>query len=119
MLNIYYLPVENINGTDIIAGSDLIHDAILDATEEPDIRKLIMEVTQDEHNQLSVIALAFRATTDAERDYYTANVFHDIPDPDIIRAKELLANSPDVISQPEMWELMRIFGRLLGIPQGI
>lgn len=38
------------------------------------------------------------------------------PNPDIIRAAELLSNSPDVITQPEMWELMRIFGRLLHIP---
>lgn len=32
---------------------------------------------------------------------------------DYDRAQELLGNSPDVITQPEMWELMRIFGRLL------
>lgn len=38
------------------------------------------------------------------------------PDPDRVRAQELLSNSPDVITQPEMWELMRIFGRLHGIP---
>lgn len=34
---------------------------------------------------------------------------------DIIRAQELLGTSPAVITQPEMWELMRIFGRLHGI----
>lgn len=33
---------------------------------------------------------------------------------DIARAQELLASSPDVITQPEMWELIRIFGRRLG-----
>jgi len=34
--------------------------------------------------------------------------------PDVIRAREILATSPSVITQPEMWELMRIFGRKLG-----
>jgi len=34
--------------------------------------------------------------------------------PDDMRASEILANSPDVITLPEMWELVRIFGRRLG-----
>lgn len=34
--------------------------------------------------------------------------------PDYIRASELLATSPDVIKMPEVWELLRIFGRKLG-----
>lgn len=34
--------------------------------------------------------------------------------PDEIRATELLHMSPPVISQPEMWELVRIFGKKLG-----
>lgn len=33
---------------------------------------------------------------------------------DLFRARELLANSPDVITQPEMWELLRILGRHFG-----
>lgn len=37
-----------------------------------------------------------------------------VPDPDTIRAQEILASSPDAITMPEMWELMRIFGRRLG-----
>lgn len=35
-------------------------------------------------------------------------------DADYLRAQELLASSPQVITQPEMWELMRIIGRKLG-----
>lgn len=38
-----------------------------------------------------------------------------IPNPDDARAAELLATSPAVITQLEMWELMRIFGRRLGL----
>lgn len=35
-------------------------------------------------------------------------------EPDYSRACELLTSSPSVITQPEMWELMRIFGRHMG-----
>lgn len=34
------------------------------------------------------------------------------PDADTLRAQELLTNPPSAITQPEMWELMRIFGRM-------
>lgn len=34
---------------------------------------------------------------------------------DIARAQAILATSPPVITMPEMWELLRIFGRLHGI----
>jgi len=37
------------------------------------------------------------------------------PSPDIIRAREILSNPPTVITQVEMWELVRIYARLLGI----
>jgi len=33
---------------------------------------------------------------------------------DYERAMALLATSPQVITQPEIWELLRIFGRRLG-----
>lgn len=36
---------------------------------------------------------------------------------DEARAAELLATSPAVITQPEMWELLRIYGRRLGFHQ--
>lgn len=36
------------------------------------------------------------------------------PDPDTIRAEEILATSPDAITQPQIWELLRIFGRKFG-----
>jgi len=43
-----------------------------------------------------------------------SNPSYSPPDGDIARAEELLASSPQVITQPEIWELLRIFGRRLG-----
>lgn len=42
------------------------------------------------------------------------NPDYDPLTPDERRALEILATSPDAITQPEMWELIRIFGRRLG-----
>lgn len=42
------------------------------------------------------------------------NPSYSPPNGDTARAEELLANPHAVITQPEMWELMRIFGRRLG-----
>lgn len=46
-------------------------------------------------------------TTPSRPDY-------DLLMSDAIRAEELLATSPAVITQPQIWELLRIFGRRLG-----
>lgn len=116
MIKVYLLPVTSINGTETVTGSDIIHDAILITTEDPNVRKLIMDVTQDEHDQLSALATEHRDATPEEQDYYNSLVSPVVPDPDRVRALELLSTSPDAITQPEMWELMRIFGRLLNIP---
>lgn len=40
--------------------------------------------------------------------------YPDESDPDTITARELLGTSPDVITQPEIWQLLRIYGRRLG-----
>lgn len=50
----------------------------------------------------------------AEFDTYIASLPPPPLDPDEARAKELLASSPDVITQPEIWELLRIIGRRSG-----
>lgn len=116
MIKVYFLEVEIINGATHVAGETVIHHALLEATELPDIRKLIMDTTPDEDNFLAALAIEARDATQQEIDLYNAQVIIIPENPDIIRATELLANSPDIITQPEMWELMRIFGRLLSIP---
>ena len=116
MIRAYWLQIETIDGTEQVAGIDLVHDGLLDNTPDPHTRLLIMDTTPDEHNSLTLVANTWREATQDEIDRYHAEVVILPPNPDITRAQELLANSPDVITQPEMWELARIFGRLLGIP---
>jgi len=114
MIRVYFLPVETIDGTEQVAGIQFIHDALLDATREPNERKLTMDTTDEEHNQLSALAASWKYPSFEEIDRYDALVIIYQPDPDTLRAQELLTSSPDVITQPEMWELVRIFGRRLG-----
>ncbi|MBA7706769.1 hypothetical protein ES703_115626 [subsurface metagenome] len=116
MIKVYLLPIETIDGTEQVAGIDLIHDALLDTTEDPLIRKLIQDTTDQEHAQLATLSLEHRDATPEELALFEARELAPEPDADTLRAQELLATSPSVITQPEMWELMRIFGRRLGIP---
>jgi len=115
MFYVYLLPVIIVDGAEQVAGIDLIHHALLQATDLPYVRRLIQDVTPEEHVGLSLECLSSRDPTTAEIFQYHEMVVIIPPNPDIIRARELLENSPDVITQPEMWELMRIFGRLHGI----
>ncbi len=103
-----------INDTEVVAGIDLIHDALLETTESPLIRKLIQDTTPDIHDQLTALASQVRDPFPDEIALFNARPPTPVPDPDTIRAEELLTNSPEVITQPEMWELLRIFGRRLG-----
>jgi len=47
-------------------------------------------------------------------DWQASNPVSEPEDPDQARAEELLATSPNVITMPEIWELLRIFGRRHG-----
>lgn len=114
MIRVYFLPVITQEGTESVVCADLIHDALLLCTEQPDRRKLIMDTTDVEHTQLADAAEAHRDATQEEIDLFNSSVILYTPDPDTLRAEELLQSSPAVITQPEQWELMRIFGRRLG-----
>lgn len=70
------------------------------------------------HTPAGIISIDSETVTDDELEGagMTRDSFNDAFNlVDITRATELLANPPTAITQPEMWELMRIFGRLLGI----
>jgi len=114
MIRTYILPVVNIDGTEQVAGIEIIHDALLLTTTDHFERKLIMDTIALEHAILESFANAWWEAYEDELKQYNSQVEIIPPDPDTIRAEELLANSPEVITQPEMWELMRIFGRRLG-----
>lgn len=66
MIKVYLLPVERIANTDVIKGGEFIHNAIVEGTEKPDVRKLIMDTTVDEDIALSVVALEVRLATTEE-----------------------------------------------------
>lgn len=116
MIRVYFLPVTLLHGTEQVAGIEFIHDALLDCTEEPDIRKLIMDTTDAEHGGLLAAGAVPAEATQEDIDRYNAQVAPFTPSPDITRAQELLSNSPLVITHVEIWELMRIYGRLHGVP---
>ena len=108
------MPVGTTDNTETVAGLAIIHDALLECTDQPDTRKLIMDTTELEHLALSTVAVEVRDATADEIDQYSAQVVITPPDPDTLRAAELLTNSLDVITQPEICELLRIIGRRLG-----
>jgi len=115
MIRVYLLPVYIIDGTETVAGVEIIHDAILRCTDLATVRELIMDTLESEHTALMAVAIDGRVASPAEIDLYNANVLIIPADPDFDRAKELLHMSPSVITQPEIWELLRIFGRFHGI----
>lgn len=114
MIRGYFLPIETINGTEQVAGTELIHDALLRTTGIPNVRLLIMDTTDSEHAQLTILALELHDLTQEEIDFYHSHVMPYEPDPDTIRAEELLASSSSAITMPEIWELLRIIGKRMG-----
>lgn len=116
-IRVYLLPAVIVDGTEQLFGIEFIHDALLECTEDPNERRLIMDVTVDEDAFLSDVALENYDATPEETFRYDSQVIITPLDPDVVRAKAILATSPEVITMPEMWELMRIYGRRLGITQ--
>ena len=114
MIIVYFLPVETVNGAEQVAGTDIIHDALLLTTDQPDVRKLIMDPTPAEHTALASLALLNRLPSQAETDLYNSEITPFVPDPDTIRAEEILSNPAIPIPAPDLAELVRIFGRRLG-----
>lgn len=114
MIKVYLLPVILEGDTEHVAGTDIIHDALLLTTEDHDIRKLIMDTTEAEHEALFNLCVVCPETTQADIQAFNSQVTILPPDPDTIRAEEILATSPEAIPDPEKCELLRIFGRRLG-----
>lgn len=114
MIRVYFLPVEIVEGTEQVAGIEFIHDALLECTELPNQRKLIQDTTLEEDVSLTGVALEARDATQEEIDRYNAQVVITPPDPDTIRAEEILSNPSIPIPAPDLADLVRIFGHRLG-----
>lgn len=114
MIRGYLLPLETVNGSEQVVGIDQIHNAVLSTTSDPDVYKLIMDTTTPEHEALSLLAIEVLFTTLEDLASFYARTEPHILSPNELRAQELLETSPAVITMPEMWELLRIYGRRLG-----
>lgn len=114
MILVYLLPVNTVNGTEVVAGIEFIHDALLLATELVDVRKLIQDTTQAEHDGLFLVALDINDPTAEELALFNAREINPPPTPDYLRACEILSNPNIPIPAPDLAALVRIFGRRLG-----
>jgi hypothetical protein len=63
MIKVYLLPTETKNNIERVKGNEHIHDALLETTETPNVRKLVMDTGPDEDITLSALALETRAAT--------------------------------------------------------
>jgi len=114
MLHVYFCPIEERNGTTFIVGEGVIHDAVIEPGATAYISKVIMDTTTFEHEVLVATAISHRPPTVDEINAWNEDFPPYTPDPATLRAEELLAQSPPTITMPEIWELLRIFGRRLG-----
>ena len=114
MIRVYLLPVLCIQGVDTVVAIEIIHDALLECTANPDVRKLVMDTTPDEHESLVSSGAVPSEATQEDFDAYHALVVTAPPDPDAERYYALLTMSPPSITLPEVWELLRIIGHRFG-----
>lgn len=117
MIRVYFLPVEISAGVETVAGAWRIHNATLEPSDDPATKKLTMDTTQDEHASLVSVALSYRDATADEVVYFNTRNRPEPLDPDTLRAWEIAQNSPDVMTQVEIWEALRIIiKRVFGEP---
>ena len=68
MIKVYYLPVTKEGNRELLAGSENIHNALLETTENPEVRKVIQDTTAAEDVNLTAVALEVREPTQDEID---------------------------------------------------
>uniref|UniRef100_A0A6H1ZSM1 Uncharacterized protein n=1 Tax=viral metagenome TaxID=1070528 RepID=A0A6H1ZSM1_9ZZZZ len=112
MIKVYILLVQRIDNTDAVVGIEHIHHAFL--TYGAGKATLVQDTTPEEDTALSALAIEVRDPTPEEIAALEALPEPMPPTEDELRVRKLLATSPAVITQPEIWELLRIFGRKLG-----
>lgn len=114
MIRTYFLSVTIVNNTEVMAGINVIHDCLVETTDQAMVRRVIMGPTDAEHALLAALAASWNEATIDERDRYYALVTPLPPDPDYDRACEILSNPTIPIPATELAELVRIFGKRLG-----
>lgn len=63
MIKVYYLEVKSLENREQVNGSEIIHHAILECTDKPEVRKLIMDTTYDEDVALTALAIKVEEAT--------------------------------------------------------
>ncbi len=97
MIRVYFLEVEKKNNTEFCKGSQYIHNAILDCTEKPNIRKLIQDTTDSEHNGLIKIAQSWREATEDEIESLQSSPSFPVREPARDLAKEIDLMKADIV----------------------
>lgn len=115
MIIVYFLPVITVYDTEQVVGLEFIHDAILESTVEPDIRRLIMDTTDAEHDGLLAAGAVSEAASQKDIERWLTEVTITPPDPDIEALLAIIANPPTSITMPEIWAAIRILSKLHGI----
>ena len=64
MIRTYYLNVQKIDNTEVMDGLEYVHNALVDM--EGELRRVIQDTTQDEHDALITIATKWRKSTAEE-----------------------------------------------------
>lgn len=68
MIKVYYLPVIKEGTREVVAGIESIHNALLETTENPEVRKVIQDTTAEEDVNLTAVALQVRDPLQEEID---------------------------------------------------
>ncbi len=114
MIRAYFLPVLIVNDAEQIAGIEFIHDAVVECTIEPLVKKLIQDTSGPEHDGLVALARSWNEAEPYEVDLYNAREIPPSPTPDYIRGCKILHNPNLPMPATDVAELLRIFGRRLG-----
>ena len=70
MIKVYYLPVRKEGNSEKVEGIESVHTALLEATERPDVKKVIQDTTAEEDIKLKALALEVREATQEEIDNF-------------------------------------------------
>jgi len=114
MIRVYHLPVERLDDGDIMAGIQYVHDALIETTISPWIKRVIMDTDFAEHATLLIYAIDWNIPTPEELARFEALPLIPPPSVDYLRACEILHNPNLPINAVEIAELLRLFGRRLG-----